>query len=1123
MFERLRSDSARIGVASAILALVAAGAVFSNSPGWYIADARFEYYWAGEQFIVRQQWLWDSVRGLGQPTPYFSPVVGSFLGLVQAFGASPALGERILHGTYLLVAGLGMLQVLRLFRARVGAEHVLAAIAYMFSPFTTQFLVPSGLFLHYAISPWLLAACVRGVRGPERWRWAAMFALVIFVVGGLNPPALLYAAVPLIPALLYLMLVDRSVNWKAVAAWTWRAGLLTLLISSATLVYLRFNLSGIVENLGATELPATVNRNSSWSETWRGLGNWLTYFRETAGLLRPESAGYFSNALVIAATFAVPVVALCTVWRSRWRPRLLFAAIAVVSLILMVGLYPIEHAVPAGRVLQFAYDNSLLLHSLRNTYKAGAGLGIGMSALFGVGVADAARSLTQRLLQRGHQRVTRARWARRIVFTLAALVVALASFPFWSGHLYSRADRVKRVPQYWYNALDWLDHRPGDGRVLVLPGSTRTRYRWGYVGDDIFDALLSRPHLVRASLSQGSPEAANLLVALNDAALGPAYEPGSIGAIARRLGVRWVVIRNDIDWQATNGPRPSELDGIRRDSDFERVATFGRRGQNVARSDDKRAAALGETSLTPVEVYRVRAGRSPVQFVAPSPPLLISGDGDAWPRLSSDGTLDAEGPVRYTAALAPMELSRLIAEGAGIVITDTNRRRVTSITTSRNLVSYTLAGGERLDRAPGDLFHRPGSQSVASFGDARRITASVYGNPFVNEIQTWFRPSNAFDGDPNTAWMVGGLTSPVGQWVRVDFKRPTKLDRVNLTPAATSDRSISRVELRFSDGSSVPVALDGTPTTKAFTARTTTSLEVRIVATRGFPAGMVGFSDISVPRLDLVEMIAVPTDVARAAAHDRRLERRVATAPVTFSFQRLVGNGAADAEGALRRKFETIGSRDYVVNGTLRLTRAAPASVIRLVRGGSLTTSGCVTGVLEIDGRPAPVHLEDPTHQLGAGGTIRFGGCERVQLAAGTHRLESQRGLDGLVDRVSLTAGTSSTVRANSRRGTVRVLAESPTRVHLRITAPAGGYLITGQSFSQGWRATANGHALTEPQSLNTLTGWRLPRPGVFDVVVSYEPQRLWEAALAVTGGTVALCLWLVIPRRRHRREAESG
>ena len=68
----------------------------------------------------------------------------------------------------------------------------------------------------------------------------------------------------------------------------------------------------------------------------------------------------------------------------------------------------------------------------------------------------------------------------------------------------------------------------------------------------------------------------------------------------------------------------------------------------------------------------------------------MSGDGEAWPALASNGVLNGTGPVQYTAALPDTTLADDVASGAPVVVTDTNRRRVTQVTADQNYLSETL-------------------------------------------------------------------------------------------------------------------------------------------------------------------------------------------------------------------------------------------------------------------------------------------------------------------------------------------------------------------------------------------------------------------------------------------------
>ena len=61
-------------------------------------------------------------------------------------------------------------------------------------------------------------------------------------------------------------------------------------------------------------------------------------------------------------------------------------------------------------------------------------------------------------------------------------------------------------------------------------------------------------------------------------------------------------------------------------------------------------------------------------------------------------------------------------------MTDGNRRRATQATSGRPQRSRTLAFGEPHDRVPADLFGGPETQSVATYADARWISASRSGD-----------------------------------------------------------------------------------------------------------------------------------------------------------------------------------------------------------------------------------------------------------------------------------------------------------------------------------------------------------------------------------------------------------
>ena len=114
---------------------------------------------------------------------------------------------------------------------------------------------------------------------------------------------------------------------------------------------------------------------------------------------------------------------------------------------------------------------------------------------------------------------------------------------------------------------------------------------------------------------------------------------------------------------------------------------------------------------------RIRTDRvAPVRALPGGAPVLVSGDGEALVSLAASGELTGDTAFRFTGSATDDELAQALATGAPVVITDTNRRRATQVTSNHNLTSYTLPTGGVLDRTPLDLFDRTGTRTL--FWDA---------------------------------------------------------------------------------------------------------------------------------------------------------------------------------------------------------------------------------------------------------------------------------------------------------------------------------------------------------------------------------------------------------------------
>jgi arabinofuranan 3-O-arabinosyltransferase len=922
----------------ALIGALSLHATLATQSGRYVPDTLLEDVVAPQHYLSQQLYLWDDARNLGRPRTDFSPATTAFQAAVAKLDSSPWRVERLTHALYLTLAAAGVILLLLAFRPHLGLEHAVAPFVYAFSPFTSQLLLPSGLFLYYALAPWFAWFVVRGVRHDDPWRWAAAFALAMAACGATNSAALGFALVPAaLTGLYFAVFVPDGLRrlWR----WVWRAGVLSALTCSAALVVLWASGSTVSANLQTTESPKDIAGTSSWSESWRGLGFWLTYSPNLGGASRAPVSAYFTQPIVIAATFVAAFGALLSLAFVRWRHRLLFGAMVLLSLLLMVGIHDAAGPSPFGRLLAFAFDHSQFVLGFRNTYKAGPGLLLGMGVLLGIGLATAMatarRSFRERADGFGRLRPVALGIALPV---LVAVALVVASFPFWSDRVYS-ADGFKFIPGYWGRAFAYLDAQKQPGRMLVLPGTSLASYRWGHANDGLFNGLSPLSPVSNRVLPQGTSESADLVTAIDQYVNSPGYVPGTLAPILRRLGVQWVLLQNDLDWQRTGLPRPSTYDALRSDPGLTLAAAFGGRGENTTSRGDLGSTLLGETSLPPVEIYRVRGAPPPHPRLLGGPPLLVDGAGDSWPALASAGLLGGP-PIAYTGAAGADFLRGMIGSGNRVVVTDGNRRRESQAGIGSTSLSPTLEAGAGGDRA-GNLFGSTDTQSVATYRDASSISASRYGFPLA-PFEAASRPANAFDGVESTAWRVRGPLGPDGESLTVDLRAPTDVTEVSVLPQAAEPWWIDAVEVTAlsRDGHSTERTLrfrGPIPRRSSVRLNATgvTQVEFRIRDVRGpGPVGLAGVgiaeAGVETPHgpLDLREFVRTPDDLAVRAADDGRLRASLAANPPLYELRRLVGTGVQDEETELRREITTFGDHRYRLGASARLdSRSADSAV----------------------------------------------------------------------------------------------------------------------------------------------------------------------------------------------------
>jgi arabinofuranan 3-O-arabinosyltransferase len=490
------------------------------------------------------------------------------------------------------------------------------------------------------------------------------------------------------------------------------------------------------------------------------------------------------------------------------------------------------------------------------------------------------------------------------------------------------------VPAYWQQAAADLNAGRPNTRVLFLPGEVQADYRWGLQGpDDLNEALLTRPSVVRSTAPNGSDLQSNFLAALDVPLASGVPSNGAVSAMARYLGAGELLVRNDLTWEHSGGLPPSELaKSLATDPNLRRERGYGQAGENTLAP-----GIPNQQALPPLQTYAVSGARPIVRAEPVANTLLIDGDSFALPSLASTGMLAEQPAFRLLGSMSPDDAAIALDDGARIVLTDTNRRRAWDLHHVNAGWSPTLPADQSLAGASTlSLFGDPSTQTVTELQGAAAVTATSQGSVFG--LVPWGKATAAFDGDPHTAWLTGNFGAAVGQSITLSLTHPVKLDHLTLRPVLGGPVQIAQVRIHL-DAGSIDAPVPPLPeTTVRFPATTTQSVTVEITGTRGGPGlNPVGFWEIGVPGVKVTEIARLPERLRQLTdGLDAAGRARLDATPLDVVLTRQAGNPATtsdDEERAMNRQFWLPDARGFTVSGTVEAGGDLPDPVVDQLAG----------------------------------------------------------------------------------------------------------------------------------------------------------------------------------------------
>lgn len=786
------------------------GLALVQSAGLVVADTKLDLAIAPVDFLRRAAHLWDAEGAFGQlqnqAYGYLWPM-GPFHAVGHLVDLPPWVVQRLWMALVLCVAFVGMAALARALGVRSDLACIVAGFAFALSPRMLTVLGPSSIEVWpSALAPWVLLPLVIGSRRGSPVRAAALAALAVAMVGGVNAAAT-SAVLPL--GVLWLLTREPGPRRRSMLLW-WPLftvlGTLWWLVPLFLLGAYSPPFLDFIETAAVTTYPTTL------ADALRGTSNWVAYLDPDSRAGRDLITSLYlplNSALVLAA--GVAGLAL------RRNPHRLFLVSGVFAGLVLVTMG--HHGDVQGwfaSQLRTLLDGSLA--PLRNVHKFDVVLRLPLV----VGLAFALEEL--------HSRWSAARRARQglgvseranIAFAIGVVVVAVvgSTAPAWVGRI-TPGQGFGDVPGYWRDAAAWLerDQEEHPGVALLVPGSSFGTYVWGTPRDEPMQALAGSPWAVRNAVPLTPAGNIRMLDEI-ERRLNEGQGSAGLASYLRRAGVSHVVVRNDLERSRDVADPVLVHQALEDTPGLVRAVGFGPDIGGEARIEGGRLGKAlvnsgWQTEYQAVEVYRL-TGEVPYATEAADPETVVVGGPEDLLDLADSGVVGS----------APVRLAVGTDRGDApdhVVLTDGLRAVERNFGRLHDSVSPTLTHEEwrELSRSGvPDYAVEDGSRwlTVADLEGAVSVTASsTQADPdALGFTRRGTLPEAAVDGDPDTGWRSATM-SPGAQWWRIELEEPRDVGRVTVRVGDAGDEVLvvstpdwESEPLRFAPGESRSVQVPG--------------------------------------------------------------------------------------------------------------------------------------------------------------------------------------------------------------------------------------------------------------------------------------------------------------------------
>ncbi|GAA3653366.1 alpha-(1-_3)-arabinofuranosyltransferase [Nonomuraea antimicrobica] len=823
---------------------------FTTKPGHLISDTKMDLALNPLGWLERAAHLWD-LQHFGQlqnqVAGYVFPM-GPFFALGDLAGVEPWVTQRLWLMLLLCVAFLGVERLAGRLGIGTPGTRIAGALAYALAPRALSILGEISIeWLPAAMLPWVLLPLLTAAETGQRARGAIRSALAVALCGGVNAVAVLAV---LVAPVLYILTRPRPVpRWRLLGWWSAAVVVATLFWSLPLVLVGRYAFSF----LPYTETAETTTAVTSLTNVLRGASDWVRYLPLNGVFEQPPGFAIATSATMVVVTGVIAALGLAGLARGDLPAKGFVVALFVVGVAALVAGHASVLEPVVAEPVRWLLDGPLA--PLRNLRK--------FDPLVRLALAFGLAHLLVR--------------ARIPVRTLTAAACAALVLPVFNQGLAAPGD-FKEVPAYWREAADWLNRNAGDDGVLIVPGAKFAEYAWGRPMDEPMQALSLSRWTTRQITPPGSVGLTRLLDAI-DQRLTAGHGSAGVTDVLRRLGVRYLLVRNDLLRQNLQGAWPSRVfEALRESPGITKVRSFG---EPIGDRETDDAVNQVDPPFPALDLYEVPGGSDLVSVQSAADAVAVRGGPDSLLAMGDLGLL-GDGPVLVNGDAGTRETPT--------VVSDALRLRERSFGEIRTNWSPTLTADRKRDFSGVrelDLLEDGwlDETAVAEYHGIAGISASssVAGPYTIAGISSAGRgPWAAMDGNVDTAWESDGSTAPQGEWLRVDLPGPVRIPYLDVmfAPDLLLGQTITRVAVETEGGSLVQDVRRSTdPQRLRVPAGPTGWVRMKVVATgtAGWSYGQrVGVVELSIPGVTPERSIRLPGRSGDAYVMDRGLDERPA-------------------------------------------------------------------------------------------------------------------------------------------------------------------------------------------------------------------------------------------------------